>query len=183
MAAGSVPASLGTLRHTDDGRYALRFERRLAHPPAKVWRAITEPDELRAWGFPAVVAFDLTPGAAIRFEMTPEAKSRMGIPDDEDTTSEGQITRVEPPHLLEYTWSGETLRWELSPDGAGGCLLVFTDVIELEAGTTGGTAAQMGAAWHAALEVLEARLDGRRVDWSAWDRAEKLTGAYVRHLG
>jgi uncharacterized protein YndB with AHSA1/START domain len=27
-----------------DGKPVLRFERVLAHPPAKVWRAVTEPD-------------------------------------------------------------------------------------------------------------------------------------------
>ena len=32
-----------------DGRPALRFERRLDHPIERVWRAITEPDELRHW--------------------------------------------------------------------------------------------------------------------------------------
>jgi len=29
---------LGTLHTRPDGRYELRFERRLAHPVAKVWR-------------------------------------------------------------------------------------------------------------------------------------------------
>ncbi|MEV0089074.1 hypothetical protein [Saccharopolyspora sp. NPDC050642] len=37
----------GELR--DDGRYELRFERRLAHPREKVWRAIIGPAQLRAW--------------------------------------------------------------------------------------------------------------------------------------
>ena len=34
---------------TIDGRPALRFERRLAHPVEEVWRAITEPEGLAAW--------------------------------------------------------------------------------------------------------------------------------------
>ena len=38
----------GTLE-TIDGRPALRFQRRLAHPVDRVWRAITEPDELEDW--------------------------------------------------------------------------------------------------------------------------------------
>jgi uncharacterized protein YndB with AHSA1/START domain len=38
---------LGTLELTDDGRYALRFERTYPHPPAKVWRALTETRHLR----------------------------------------------------------------------------------------------------------------------------------------
>ena len=38
----------GTLE-TIDGRRALRFERRLPHPPERVWRAVTEPAELARW--------------------------------------------------------------------------------------------------------------------------------------
>jgi hypothetical protein len=33
----------------DDGRYALRFERRYPHQRAKVWRALTETRHLREW--------------------------------------------------------------------------------------------------------------------------------------
>src|SRR5258708_11695708 len=38
----------GTLEEID-GRWRLRFTRALAHPPEKVWRAITEPQHLQAW--------------------------------------------------------------------------------------------------------------------------------------
>ena len=72
-----MATSLGTLTTTADGRFALTFERRLAHRPAKVWRAITEPAHLRAW-FPAVVEFELSPGAALRFQPTAEQRSRLG---------------------------------------------------------------------------------------------------------
>jgi Activator of Hsp90 ATPase homolog 1-like protein len=41
----------GTLE-TIDGRPTLRFERRLAYPPERVWRALTDPDELSRW-FPS----------------------------------------------------------------------------------------------------------------------------------
>ena len=48
------------------GGAVLRFERRLAHPPEKVFRAISDPDELRHW-FPATVELELRAGAPIRF--------------------------------------------------------------------------------------------------------------------
>ena len=41
-----------------EGRDAVRFERRLAHPPERVWRAITDRGELEAW-FPADIEGDL----------------------------------------------------------------------------------------------------------------------------
>jgi uncharacterized protein YndB with AHSA1/START domain len=162
---------LGTLRPTPDGRHLLRFERRFAHPPAKVWRAITDAEQLRAW-FPAVVEFDLAPGAKLRFNPTDEQQRRYGIPSDQATY--GEILAVDPPTLLEYTWGEEILRWELTPDGTGGCTLVFTDVFDDRS-----SAAAAGAGWHAGLDVVEAQLDGRDLDWSPWDRAEQLTPDYA----
>lgn len=35
---------VGTISQTDDGSFALRFERELSHPPEKVWAALTEPE-------------------------------------------------------------------------------------------------------------------------------------------
>ena len=49
-----------------EGRSVLRIERRLAHPPAKVWRAVTDPAHLVRW-FPFRVEVDLRIGGEIRF--------------------------------------------------------------------------------------------------------------------
>lgn len=162
---------MGTVSTTEDGRHAVRFERRLAHPPHRVWRAITEPEQLKAW-FPAVVEFDLTPGARISYHPTPEQLTRLDItPDD---VEHGEMLRVDPPHLLEYTWGAEIVRWELSGDGAGGTHLVFTNILDDR-----DTAIAAGAGWHAGLEVVEAQLDNRPVDWIPWDRADELTPDYL----
>jgi uncharacterized protein YndB with AHSA1/START domain len=44
---------------TVDGRAVLRFERRLDHPRERVWRAITDPEELCHW-FPPSEALQVT---------------------------------------------------------------------------------------------------------------------------
>ena len=41
-------AADGTLERRD-GRYILRYERRLRHPLDRVWAAITEPEQIVAW--------------------------------------------------------------------------------------------------------------------------------------
>lgn len=87
----------------------MRFERSFAHSPLKIWPALTEADHLRYW-FPALVNFTLTPGATLRFDFTPEDMQRYDIPEDQ-ATSYDEITRVEAPNLLEYSWYREILRY------------------------------------------------------------------------
>jgi uncharacterized protein YndB with AHSA1/START domain len=53
----------------------LRFRRRLAHPPSKVWRALVEPERQKAW-FPSTIEGAWVEGGALRlvfpFEDAPE---------------------------------------------------------------------------------------------------------------
>lgn len=72
----------GTLESADNG-YRLRFERRLDFPLERVWRAITEPEELAHW-FPPGEELQVTEseparllagtwyGDELRFELRPE---------------------------------------------------------------------------------------------------------------
>jgi uncharacterized protein YndB with AHSA1/START domain len=46
----------GTL-HEENGRYVVRFERRLSHLPERVWAEITDPEERRGW-FPQGVEYE-----------------------------------------------------------------------------------------------------------------------------
>jgi uncharacterized protein YndB with AHSA1/START domain len=174
MARTATPATMGTRRTLDDGRVALRFERPLAHPPDRVWRAITDEAQLATW-FPAVVDLDQPAGTELTFRPTDEQRSRFDLP--EPTTPNGEITKVDRPRLLEYDWDDEDLRWEIEPDGDGS-RLVFTNIVKDH-----GTVASIAAGWHASLEVLEAQLDGHPVNWSAWDRAEALNEPYEKQVG
>jgi uncharacterized protein YndB with AHSA1/START domain len=154
----------GTL-HEEDGRFALRFERRFAHPAEKVWRALTDPAELRHW-FPQVVEADLRPGGKMRFS------PREGESYD---AWDGEVTEFEPPRVFAFLWGTDVLRWELRSDG-GGCVLVFTDTFgEL------GKAARDGAGWHVCLEALVGRLDG--TDPPAAGRWREVHPGYASRLG
>jgi uncharacterized protein YndB with AHSA1/START domain len=126
----------GTLE-TIDGRAALRFERRLAHPVARVWRAVTEPAELERW---FVASVPWTPALGETFEGG-------GQP--------GEIVALERPRLLAWTWGQERYSFELAPDGDG-CLLVFTHVFDPDHGP----AAQHAAGWETYLDRLDAHLAG-----------------------
>ncbi|MGP4030353.1 SRPBCC family protein [Actinomadura sp. 3N407] len=143
---------------TFNGEPTLRFERRLAHPPAKVWRAVSDPAEMAHW-FPARVEAELRPGAPMRF-IFPEEPTV-------DGASDGEVLEVDPPRVFTFRWNADVLRFELIPDGDG-CLLVFTQTIG------GGRVGLLGAGrtaagWDTCLDELAGRLDGApvpaRTDW------------------
>jgi uncharacterized protein YndB with AHSA1/START domain len=153
----------GTL-HTTEGRPSLRFERRLAHPVENVWRAISEPAELTHW-FPADVEVDLRPGGAIRFAFR----------ENEGPPGSGEVTELDPPEVLEYTWDESVLRFELRPEGDG-CLLVFTHTFDAP-----DEAAKFAAGWHLCLEGLESLLAGAPGSGSM-DRWGVLHEGYVERF-
>lgn len=137
------------VRKLDDGRYALRFERRYPHPAAKVWRALTEVGELREW-FVEILDYERSrltfePGADLAF-----------LASSGESAGSGRVVACEPPSLLEYTWDAETLRFELTEDGAE-TVLVFTNIV-----ADRDTAAAVEQGWGTGLDRLGARLDGTR---------------------
>lgn len=157
---------------SEDGRTVLRMERRLAHPPAKVWRALTEPSELSEW-FPALVEVDLRLGGRIAFFFT---RGEDDFVTDPDNT--GRIRVFEPPRLLEYTWGAEVLRWELTDiatDSGDGCLLVLTATYDDRPGS-----ASFTAGWLGCFAALERVLGGSTVP--AQDYAD-LHEHYVKAYG
>jgi uncharacterized protein YndB with AHSA1/START domain len=144
--------------HYVNGEPTLRFERRLRHAPAKVWRAVTDPEEMRHW-FPATVEAELRPGAPMRFVFPEEAVV--------DGAWDGEVLEVDEPKVFMFRWNTDVLRIELIPDGDG-CRLVFSQT--LGGGQIGFLAAgRTAAGWDTCLDQLAAQLDGgtapERTDW------------------
>ncbi|MEU4194411.1 SRPBCC domain-containing protein [Kribbella sp. NPDC026611] len=111
----------------ENGRTVLRMRRELRHPAEKVWRAITEPEQLVAW-FPTAVELELRVDAPMTFTFQRDP----GAPVDRQTY--GVVRVVDPPRLLEYSWGDELLRWELTPTSTG-CTLDFTATYDDRAGS------------------------------------------------
>jgi uncharacterized protein YndB with AHSA1/START domain len=163
-----------------EGKTVLRFERHLRHPIERVWASITEPDELVGWLAEAKV--ELEPGGRIQLHWlnTDEEGNR---PNEEDiAVMRATITRLDPPHLLEY--EGDIhglLRWELREEGAG-CVLTFTNATPAPEEYLTKTL----AGWHAHLDFLEDALAGRPItDWPNWplERWHEHHDRYVAKLG
>ncbi|HEY2638024.1 MAG TPA: SRPBCC domain-containing protein [Solirubrobacteraceae bacterium] len=143
----------GTAAELEDGRLRLRFERRLAHPRDRVWRALTEPGELAGWL--AVAQLDLRPGGAVELRWQ-NAGRHIG---------RGTVTELDPPRLLAYELDVHGhVRWELLAEGDG-CLLTLT----VDAALGPDDAPKRLAGWHTHLGHLEALLGGAAVDWPRWD--------------
>jgi uncharacterized protein YndB with AHSA1/START domain len=174
-------AAAGTLEVRSDGKYVLRFERRLAHPPEKVWRALTEPDQLRQW-FPTDIEGERKLGAKILFVFRDDAPRAEDMPellehDPEDL--EGEFTEFDPPRLLAYAWGDEDLRWELEPT-ENGCRLALTHTFDERSGIPYSAgprkkAARNASGWDLCLASLETLLDGGsshddRPEGQPWER-------------
>jgi uncharacterized protein YndB with AHSA1/START domain len=141
----------------------LVFERTVAYPPERVWRAISEEAELTTWmRYP--VKFKAEVGARVDF-FSGEIL--------------GEVFIADPPYTLAFSfWDADkpdmvaripvewTVRWDLEPHGAGGTRIIFT-----HRRCQGHVLWGVGEGWHAFLDLLPAHLDGTLATMPAasWD--------------
>lgn len=166
------PAS-GARIHKDGDAWTLVLVRDLRHAPEKVWKALTDPAELRAW---APFDADASMGrAGNRVHLTTVAAPAPHV-------SETTIQRAEGPRLLEYQWGGGNIRWELEPRDGGTRLTLWHNIDR--------KFIAMGAAgWHICLDVMDRMLGGHAVErivgMSAmkFDGWQRLHAEYAKELG
>jgi uncharacterized protein YndB with AHSA1/START domain len=163
------PASGAQIRK-DGETWTLILVRELRHPPAMVWEALTEPAQLSQWA-----PFDADRNLA---SVGPVKLSTIGTPQVSETT----VKRAEAPTLLEYSWGGSDLRWELEPLG-GGTRLTLWHNIDRRFISWG------AAGWHICFDVLERLLAGEPMGrmvgpevmkFEGWQR---LTAEYAKQFG
>lgn len=166
----------GVIGRDDQGRSVLSFERYLKFPIDRVWRAITDPNEVRGWL--RGMDIDARVGGAITLRF-PGDKMEAG-----SSAAKGQITAFEPPFLIEY-WTNivnsqnekarHIMRWQLK-EQQDGCLLNFSTTFNL--GERASNSIICG--WHHCLELLENSLEGRPANWKLFtrDRIEELYWHY-----
>jgi uncharacterized protein YndB with AHSA1/START domain len=157
------------------GRWTLVFTRQLKHPPERVWQALTDPAELRAWA-PFDASRDLGRSGPAVLTM---AGAKAPGPDD-DMPAEVRV--VERPRRLEYTWGEDLLRWELEPIPSGTRLTLYHTV------TDRSWLSKVAAGWHICLDVAERNLAGDPVGRIVADQAmahgwQRLNDGYAAVLG
>ena len=145
--------------------WTLVLVRELRHAPDKVWQALTDPEQLREWA-----PFDADgnlgrAGATVRLT-TVGAQS--------PHVAETRVTRAEPPRVLEYTWGGFDMRWQLEPISGGTRLTLWTNIDK--------RFIAMGAAgWHVCFDVLARYLGGDPVGRTVGPDTMQVEGWHQLH--
>lgn len=144
---------LGEIRRTADG-YDLVFERRLAQPVEKVWAALTQPERISEW-LMTRTEVDLRVGGRFALDWIDGAHAMVG-----------EITALEPPRLIAWTWPHEehpdsVVRWELEALDDG-CRLTLTQTNMRKPHVL-----DVAAGWHAYLECLPGAAGDDITPWSA----------------
>lgn len=151
------------------------YERTFAHPPARVWQAITSEEELPQWFVPLPAHLDLRVGG--QWSMDEPSPS-------DNPTFQGTIIDFQPGGRIEMTWrEGPSSMWfEVEgADDAGTTHLLFGHRLDRDDAVDGRGGEAIGygwdeqpcgpgtfqpglaAAWHEHLERLRCYLDGAPV--------------------
>jgi uncharacterized protein YndB with AHSA1/START domain len=164
--------AFGAEVRSDGERWTLILVRELHHPPAKVWQALTDPAQLREW---APFDADRNLGA-----IGPVKLSTARAPDAH--VSETSVRRADAPRVLEYSWGGNDIRWELEPLTNGTRLTLWHNIDR--------RFVAMGAAgWHICFDVLDRFLAGHPIgrivagdalEFGGWQR---LNAEYAKQFG
>jgi uncharacterized protein YndB with AHSA1/START domain len=144
-----------------DGQPAVRFQRRFAHPVARVWQAITSPDELAMW-FPSRVELEPRVGGTIRFSGDPHV-----------APSTGTVLTFEPPHRLGFSWGDDELQLSVEPAGDAACILTLINVLSAR-----DAAARNAAGWCVCLAELDAVVSTGRADGPHADSGQSWRAYY-----
>lgn len=171
---GYAPGPAAGARVRKEGeRWTLVLVRDLKHPPDKVWQALTDPAHLREW---APFDADRDLGTA-----GPARLSTVGAPAPH--VSETQVKRADAPRVLEFSWGGQDIRWELEPlPGSGTRLTLWHDIDR-------GFISMGAAGWHICFDVLERLLAGRPIgrivgaEAMKFDGWQRLNAEYARQFG
>ena len=144
-------------------RPVLRFERHLPQPVDAVWRAVTDPAEMRSW-FPTRVVID---------------EWKIGAPlthhfDEHDIAPlPGTVLEWDPPRRVSFSWGPDAISFELTTADDGGTIFVLTEELSANA------AARNAAGWEMCLDRLE-----RGAESGSWQpRFERYVAAFEPILG
>ena len=168
-----APGPAGGAHIEKDGEmWTLVLVRDLRHPPTLVWQALTDPAHLSEWA-----PFDADRNLS---SVGPVKLSTVGTPTPQ--VSDTTVKRAEAPRLLEYSWGGSDLRWQLEPLDNGTRLTLWHNIDRR-------FIAWGAAGWHICFDVLDRLLAGEPVGRMVgpavmkFDGWERLKTEYTKQFG
>jgi uncharacterized protein YndB with AHSA1/START domain len=162
---GNIPVSKeGSVEKLSLG-YVMTFNRVLNHSLADTWIFLTDPAKLITWLARAKVG--LTTGGHVELYY-----------DYTGYVMNGKITRLLPPSLIEYSWSGgdepeSVVCWTLKPMGDKACILTLKHTFEHKCDLP-----KILSGWHVHMDMLAPAMDGKPSAWS-WENWEALCEKYA----
>lgn len=153
---------LGTIKRAG-ACFEARIERVLEHDQQAVWKMLTDPGLLPQW---------LAPG---QLSLSKGGPAKLTFPES-GTNVDSIVTDVDPPRLIEYSWSGKgeperPLRWEVTTVPQGTRLSLTLRIPNSE------DIARTCAGWEAHLEMLAAAMEGVPIKFP-FDRFKAAREAY-----
>ncbi len=165
-------AAFGAEIKKDGEKWTLVLVRDLRQPPAMVWQALTDPEQLREW---APFDSDRNLGAVGTASL-----STVGTPTPH--VSETRVKRADEPKVLEFNWGGQDIRWELEPLGGGTRLTLWHNIDR-------GFISMGAAGWHICIDVLDRLLAGQPIgrlvgpDTMKFGGWQRLNAEYAKQFG
>ncbi len=148
---------------TTGNRPVLRFERHLPGPVEAVWRAVTDPEEMRAW-FPTRIEIDeWKVGASLTHHF--DGHDIDPLP--------GTVLEWGPPRMVRFTWGEDTIGFALTEAPDGGTTFVLTEELPAH------HAARNAAGWDTCLD----RLVSGTVDEDWQQRFDRYVTSFEPVLG
>jgi uncharacterized protein YndB with AHSA1/START domain len=157
---------------TFEGNYAtLRYERRFPHPPEKVWKAITDPNQVSQW-FSTTAKIDARLGGTLEYISVPVGFRRTG-----------RILEWNPPYVFEHEMrvdphpqlpkgdAESVVRWQLVRDGND------TIVTATHSRLAKDSSLRFAIGWHSFLDRLAAQLNGENLP-DHKERSAAVAGLY-----
>ncbi len=157
-------SELGTITRC----YTVSFDRSSHHPVSRLWRAITDPEEVARWmDYPAKI--DLRVGGAYHVDFGRTGEGEL----------DGVIVRIDPERALALVWGLSVLEWRLEARDDG-CRYRFTHHGQTPRDLP--DEAGLPAGWHAFLDDLERHLGGAPPDPAGRANARALMPSYRRRI-
>ncbi|MFG2982116.1 SRPBCC domain-containing protein [Streptomyces sp. NPDC048258] len=144
----------------DEDLTTVRVDRFLPHPPAKVWRALTEPELIAQWLMPS----DFRLEVGHRYTMTSLPRPNTGY----SGTTAAEVLAYETGRMLSVRWTDAsaanaadwTITWTLEPEGRGTRLFLVHEGFDPDDPAQMTARKIMGGGWRGyVMDALNAVLD------------------------